>query len=85
MKQFQHTVTIPGGIHARTTGQLTTLAAGYSCAVTVLCGSAKANMRRPFELLAMGVQQGQTITVQAEGDDEAECIAALQQLFADTV
>ena len=85
MKQFQYTVTIPGGLPARTTGQLTTPAAGYSCAVTVLCGSAKANMRRPIELLAMGVQQGQTITVQAEGDDEAECIAALQQLFAGTV
>lgn len=85
MKQFQYTVTIPGGIHARTTGRLATLAAGYSSAVTVLHGSAMANMRRPFDLLAMGVQQGQTITVQAEGDDEAECIAALQQLFADTV
>ena len=85
MKQFQHTVTIPGGIHARTTGQLTTLTTGYSSTVTVLCGSAKANLRRPFELLAMGVQQGQTVTVQAEGDDEAACIAALQQLFETSV
>ena len=85
MKQFEHTVTTPGGIHARTTGRMVSLAAGYTCTVTVLYNGRKADLRRPIELLALAVPQGQTVTVQTEGPDEDVCAAALQQHMQQTV
>ena len=85
MKQFEDLVTTPGGIHARTTGRMVSIAAGYNCTVTVLCDGRKADLRRPIELLALSVRQGQTVTVQVEGPDEDACAAALQQHMQQTV
>lgn len=85
MKQFEHLVTTPGGIHARTTGRMVSLAAQYRCKVTILLDGRTADLSRPIELLALGVRQNQTVTVQVEGPDEDSCAAALQQHMQATV
>lgn len=85
MKQFEHTVQTQGGIHARMTGQLVNLAGGYQSQVSIHRGAAKASLKRPIELLSMGVRQGETVTVQVDGPDEDACAAAFAQYMSESI
>lgn len=70
MKEFTYTITDPVGIHARPAGMLAKKAAGFKSAVTVIKGEKKADTRRLMALMGLGIKCGETITVQAEGEDE---------------
>lgn len=70
MKEFTYTITDPVGIHARPAGMLAKKAAGFKSTVTVIKGEKKADTRRLMALMGLGIKCGETITVQAEGEDE---------------
>lgn len=70
MKEFIYTITDPVGIHARPAGMLAKKAAGFKSTVTVIKGEKKADTRRLMALMGLGIKCGETITVQAEGEDE---------------
>ena len=70
MKEFTYTITDPVGIHARPAGMLAKKAAGFKSTVTVIKGEKKADTRRLMALMGLGIRCGETITVQAEGEDE---------------
>lgn len=72
MKTFVYTLEDPLGIHARPAGLLAKEAAKYKSTVTIIHGEKKADTRRLMALMALGLKGGDTITVQAEGPDEAE-------------
>lgn len=85
MKQFEHTVRTPGGIHARTTGLLVSIANAHRSQVLIQRGTAKADLNRPIELLSMSVRQDETITIVVEGPDEEACCAALNAYMKESV
>ena len=70
MKEFTYTITDPVGIHARPAGMLAKKVAGFKSTVTVIKGEKKADTRRLMALMSLGIKCGETITVQAEGEDE---------------
>lgn len=70
MKEFTYTITDPVGIHARPAGMLAKKAAGFKSTVTVIKGEKKADTRRLMVLMGLGIKCGETIIVQAEGEDE---------------
>lgn len=70
MKEFTYTITDPVGIHARPAEMLAKKAAGFKSTVTVIKGKKKADTRRLMALMGLGIKCGETITVQAEGEDE---------------
>ena len=70
MKEFTYSITDPVGIHARPAGMLAKKAAGFKSTVTVIKGEKKADTRRLMALMGLGIKCGETITVQAEGEDE---------------
>ena len=70
MKTSSYTITDPVGIHARPAGMLAKKAAGFKSTVTVIKGEKKADTRRLMALMGLGIKCGETITVQAEGEDE---------------
>ncbi len=79
MKEFTYTVKDPNGIHARPAGVLVKNAKQYVSSITVINGDKSCNMKALLKLMAMGIKQGDTITVQVEGDDEAECAEAVEK------
>lgn len=81
MKEFQYTIQDVLGIHARPAGMLAKEAKRFGSVVTVGCGEKCANTAQMMKLMALGVKQGQTITVQAQGEDEDAAIAAMQELI----
>lgn len=85
MKQIEYTVTKNGGIHARIAGQMVALARGFACETHISRGGDRGDLKRPMDLLGLGVQQGQRVTIQADGPDEEQCIAGFEAFLQENV
>lgn len=83
MKEFTYTITDPVGIHARPAGLLAKKAAEFKSVITVVKGEKKADTRRLMALMGLGIKCGDTITVQAEGEDEQTAIDAIKTYFTE--
>ena len=82
MKQFEHTIHDPLGIHARPAGMIAKLAKGFAdTAVTISCGGKEAKATALMKLMSLGIKQGDTVTVTTEGPGEEAAAAALQEFF----
>ena len=78
MQKFTFTVTDPEGFHARPAGMFVKEAKKYPCTVTVEKGDKRADARKMFGLMGLGIKGGETITITPEGEQEAEAAEALQ-------
>ena len=85
MKQFDYTITDALGIHARPAGLLAKEAKKFESVCTITKGDATKKLTQLMMLMSMGVKQGDTITIRAEGEDEAACIAELSRFLAENV
>ena len=79
MKQFQYTIKDELGVHARPAGLLVKLAKQYTSAITIEKNGKTCDMRK------LGIRQGETITVTAEGEDEAAAIEAVEKFLTENV
>ena len=82
MKAFTYTISDELGIHARPAGMLVKAARAYGdTTITVCCGDRSARAGQLLGLMSLGVKQGDTVTVTAEGPQEAEAIAAMEAVM----
>lgn len=81
MKEFTYTITNPIGIHARPAGLLAKEAKKYASLCTITKGEQTQKLTQLMMLMAMGVKQGDTVTVRAEGEDEETAIRELENYF----
>ncbi len=73
------------GLHARPASQFVKLAGKYPCTIAVrnVTSDGKAvNAKSILSVLTLGVQQGHTIEIDAEGEQAAEALDALVALVA---
>ena len=77
MKEYSFTVRDACGIHARPAGLLVRLAKGFGAKTTLVHGESQCDLTRLMALMGMGIKQGDTVAIRAEGPDEDACIAAL--------
>lgn len=86
MKEFQYTITDPLGIHARPAGLLAKVAKGYGdTVVTITKEGTTVKASQLMKLMGLGVKQGVTVTVAAEGPAEDEAIAAVEKFFKENL
>lgn len=85
MQQFTYTITNPIGIHARPAGLLVQAAKALDCTVTIQKGDRSVSAVQLFQLMSMGVQHGDTVTVTIQGGDEAAGRAAMEQFFQENL
>jgi len=85
MKEFTYVITDKEGIHARPAGELVKLAKGYTSSVSILKDGKKADAKKVFGLMGLGVKQGMEITVQVEGDDEEAAATALETFLKENL
>lgn len=78
MKEFSYIITDPQGIHARPAGALVKVAASFASAITIGKEEKEADAKRIFAIMSLGVRQGQTIVIKADGPDEAEAVENLE-------
>ena len=81
MKEFTYTITDPVGIHARPAGILAKEAKTFNSTITIIKGDKSAKATSLMKLMGMGIKQGDTVTVQIEGDDEDTCAAAIEKFL----
>ena len=78
MQKFAFTITDPEGFHARPAGMFVKEAKKYPCTVTVEKGNKRADARKMFGLMGLGIKGGDTIAISVEGAQEEEAAAGLK-------
>lgn len=82
MKQFTHTIRDEMGIHARPAGLLAKAAKDFAdTVITVSRDGTSVRATQLMKLMSLGVRQGDTVTVAAEGPQEAAAIASMEAFF----
>jgi phosphotransferase system HPr (HPr) family protein len=71
------------GLHARPAALFVQAARPFESDIVVAHREREANAKSILGILTLGVEQGETITVRAEGTDAAQALAALQTLVED--
>lgn len=64
---------------------LVKLAKQYTSAITIDKNGKTCDMRKLMAVMGMGIRQGETITVTAEGEDEAAAIEAVEKFLTENV
>ena len=78
MKQVRYTIHDPNGLHARPAGLLVKEAQKYPCAIQLACGEKKADLKRLFAVMGMGVKCVDTVELTVDGADEDQAVQALE-------
>ena len=81
MKTFEYTIKDELGIHARPAGLLVKEAKKYESECTITKDGKTKKLTQLMMLMSLGVKQGETVTVTAEGADEDDAIAGLKEFF----
>ena len=74
-------VTNPVGLHARPATYFTQKANEYKCSISVEKDDRRVNAKSLLGILSLGIAKGMTITLRADGPDEAAAIDALAELI----
>jgi phosphocarrier protein len=74
-------VTNPVGLHARPASFFVNKACAYKCTITLEKGNCRVNAKSVLSVLSMGIRQGETITLIADGADEESAVESLTQLL----
>ncbi len=74
------TISHPVGLHARPAAVFVQTAKKYQSKITVSLGEKSVNAKSILNILTLGANQGSVIRINAEGDDSAEAVQALQEL-----
>ena len=77
MKTFEYTIKDELGIHARPAGLLVKEAKKFESECTITKDGKTKKLTQLMMLMSLGVKQGDTVTVSAEGADEDAAVASL--------
>ncbi|MBS4193793.1 phosphocarrier protein HPr [Bacillus sp. FJAT-49732] len=78
-KQF--TVTSDTGIHARPATMLVQTASRFSSDIQLEYKDKKVNLKSIMGVMSLGIGKGVNITISADGSDEEEAMAGIEELF----
>lgn len=82
MEKFDYKFENDFGLHARPAGVLVKTAKNFKSNITVVKGDGnRASAKGLFALLGLKIEGGDTVSVEAEGEDEAQAIKSLKCLF----
>ena len=82
MPEIELVITNKVGLHARPASLFVQEASKYQSEITVRKGDETGDAKSILDLLTLGIDQGSILRIQAEGQDAAEALNALQALHA---
>lgn len=71
MVSFDYTIQDEMGLHARPAGVMVKRLKAVPASVIIRCGERSADAKKLFQVMAMAVKCGETVTVEVDGEDEA--------------
>jgi phosphocarrier protein FPr/phosphocarrier protein len=75
------TLRLPHGIHARPAARIAECARGFAGDVHLVLGERRGDARSPIALLALGTRLGDSVVIEARGDDAEQALAAMVALL----
>lgn len=81
MKTMTYTIQDELGIHARPAGVLVKEVKKFQSKITLEGNGKKAEAGKLLAIMGMGIKRGTEVTITAEGPDENEAIAAMEEFF----
>ncbi len=82
MKQIQATIVNKLGLHARPSAALTQTATRFKSDVWLTKGARRVNGKSIMGVMMLAAARGAVLTIEADGPDEDEALAALATLVA---
>ena len=81
MKTMTYTIQDELGIHARPAGVLVQEVKKFQSKIMLEGNGKKAEAGKLLAIMGMGIKHGTEVTITAEGPDENEAIAAMEEFF----
>lgn len=81
MKEFRYVITDELGIHARPAGLLVKEAAKFQADIKIKKGEKEADAKRIFGIMSLAAKKGDEIVLTADGADEVDGIAAIEEFL----
>lgn len=75
-------IKLEGGLEARPVAMLVQVASQYESSVYLECADKKVNAKSIMGMMSLGLDNGESVTVIAEGSDEAEAVTALENFLS---
>ena len=85
MKSFNYVINDELGLHARPAGMLAKEAKKFSSKITITKEGKTVSATQLMMIMSLGVKKGAEVTVEADGEDEAEAIAAIENFFKENL
>lgn len=81
MQSITYTITDPEGFHARPAGMFVKKCKEFDCTIEVVKAGKRADARKMFGLMGLGIKGGDTIDVEINGAQEAEAAQAIEEFL----
>ena len=81
MKEFKYVITDELGIHARPAGLLVKEAGKFQSDIKIKKGEKEADAKRILGIMGLAAKKGDEIVLTADGADEADAIAAIEEFL----
>ncbi len=80
MKTIDVVIKNKAGLHARPSSLFVQVATEYDSEIMVICDDEEINGKSIMGLMLLAAEQGRSLTITADGDDEEEALEALRKL-----
>lgn len=84
MPSIEVIVRNPHGLHARPAAMFVQKASSFPCAVKVSKGERTVDAKSILGIMSLGIEPGETIRIEAEGEQAHEALEALKAVAEDT-
>ncbi len=81
MKEFNYTIKDELGIHARPAGLLVKKAGEFTSSITITKDTKKADAKKLFAIMSLGIKMGDTIKIEISGDDEDKAFTGIEEFI----
>jgi phosphocarrier protein HPr len=71
------------GLHARASAKLTQVASAYGCEIWLTRNGRRVNAKSIMGVMMLAAGKGSSVTVEAQGTDADQALAAILKLIAD--
>ncbi|MCX7829299.1 MAG: HPr family phosphocarrier protein [Thermanaerothrix sp.] len=84
MPSIEVVVKNPHGLHARPAALFVQKASSFACAVKVTKKDRTVDAKSILGIMSLGIEPGETIRIEAEGEQAEEALRALREVAEDT-
>ena len=81
MTEFKYVITDELGIHARPAGMLVKEAKKFASTIKLATAAKTVDAKGIMGVMSLGAKKGDEVTITADGADEADAAAALEEFF----